>query len=204
MIGPGGVVQLVIARLQAAVPDALAAYLTRDGLPTTTAPPPWITDDWPPQSIGLDLMPSLWVTEIGMNTVQGAFRSSPDPVDAIWSLRYALAIDGYVRSVTPTEVATQRRYLVTAVRQALLAAPGLIDTDTGSSYPEFYSAAVRIPGWKERYSNIGSINDDLVAGFTVELDVDTEERMYPTPPPIGPLEGVSIEVDLLALADPMP
>jgi len=201
--GPGRVIELVAERLDDRLPDLLAKIRQHDGWTVADLPNPVVRADWQPVEVGLDLMPSLWVSEVQTSAVSGPVRTAPSGVENVIMWRYQIGVDAYLRGVNPQALAQQRRAVVLAVRTALLYQPGLYVPTLGTGV--YYSCTVRSDLWQERYSNIGTAQPQgVVGGFNVAVQVEAEEQMDTWQPTQGQVDWVTANIVPVPINVPMP
>jgi len=206
--GPERVIALLADRLRLRLPGLLSKQRQALGLTTEHLPDLRVYADWPPAEVGLDLMPSVWLSEVQSSATVGPWKSKPEAVEDVIMWRYVLGADVYLRSVEIQSLAVARRRYVLAVRTALLYQPGLADSDEDAVSPTTYSATVRQELYQERYSNIGTTPQQaVVGGFSVQFQVDCEEQLDTWTPSLGPAwdvvaDVVPIPIDLTMPAAP--
>lgn len=203
--GPERVISLVAGRFSGRLPSLLSKQRQALGLTQQQLPDLVIHADWPPAEVGLDQMPSLWVSEVQSSATVGPWRSAPSGVENVYTWRYVLGIDVYLRDVQIQALAAARRRYVLAVRTCLLYEPGLYDSDAHASDAVYYSATVRSELYQERYSNIGATpTQAVVGGFSVQVQVDCEEQLDTWTADKGPAWDVSADVVPIPIDVPMP
>jgi len=191
--GPQRLIDLVADRLRDQLPGLLAKQRTALGLSVQQLPDPVMHADWQPMEVGLDLMPSLWVSEVQSSATTGPWRSKPSGTENVITWRYQVGLDAYLRDVNPESLARQRRALLLAVRTCLLYRPGLFVPDSAAD--PYYSATVQQGLWQERYSNIGTaLPQGVVGGFALSVQVDCEEQLDTWVPSPGQVDWIDTQV----------
>jgi hypothetical protein len=201
--GPARVIAEVAGRLSSRLPGLLSKVRLHNHWTPALLPDPVVHADWQPAEVGLDLMPSLWVSEVQTSGVTGPWRATPQAVENVIAWRYLLGVDAYLRDVNAEQLSRQRRALVLAVRTALLYQPGVVvpafDDDP------YYSCTVQQALWQERYSNIGTPGPQgVVGGFSIQLQVDCEEQLDTWIPSAGQVDWVTANVVPIPISVPMP
>jgi len=201
--GPARVITLMADRLAERLPGLLQKHRQHNGWLPEALPEPVVHADWQPAEVGLDLMPSLWVSEVQTSAVTGPWRATPQSVENVIAWRYLVGVDAYLRDVNAQALAVQRRALLLAVRTCLLYQPGLF-VPHGDEDP-YYSATVQQSLWQERYSNIGTAQPQgVVGGFTVQCQVDTEEQLDTWQPSLGQVDWITANIIPIPITVPMP
>lgn len=202
--GPERIIGLCAERLRTRLPGLLAKQRTRLHLSTAVLPDLVIHADWPPAEVGIDQMPSVWLSEVQTSATIGPWRSKPESVENVVTWRYVLGADVYLRDVSAGALAAARRRYVLAVRTCLLYEPGLYDSEARKE-TTYYSATIRSELWQERYSNIGTTpTQAVVGGFTVQFQADCEEQLDTWVQPTGPAADVVADVALIPFDVPIP
>jgi len=202
--GPARAVSLTAERLSERLPGLLSKARQSYGWTVEDMPNPVVHADWQPAEVGLDLMPSLWVSEIQTSAITGPSRAMPSAVENVIAWRYLIGVDGYLRDVNAQRLAVQRRGLVLAVRTALLYQPGLAVPASADVNP-YYSATVQQALWQERYSNIGTPGPSgVVGGFNIALQLDAEEQLDTWQPTQGQVDWINANVVPIPIRVPMP
>lgn len=195
-----GGVDATMAVLRAFLADRLPKVLTR--LDDRYGPPVTPADLWRPPQTYSDThdpllqpgdYPAVLTLPQSIETVEVA-----EQVDGGTALivPYRIRILELVRQPTADDAVRARNRLVTATVQALLERPSLrTDAEVDAGTP-----ALRhwVPtGWRASFSDVGVDENDTDNYAGAFLDVTVNSYEAATPPPLGVVETVELEVDII-------
>lgn len=211
MLGPEGVVELVAARLNAALPGKLGEFRTRYGTPVDPPTnPPSVTPlpDWylmqangdPPRvfpsepndmPVAAASFPLLFITELRTDQV----TSQRTDVFGRWfTVPYPLMLSLYARGTSFDETRTLLRRFVLAVREVLLQLPMLTAADAEQS------VTLDVGSWNEQYgSPTPADGGGIVMGCSFTGVWVAQEYSGPAAP-LGVADGVSVVATRLPFA----